>query len=190
MRLPLRSPLVAAVPLLLLTSVVLSTAGCSAGADDSETSGPTVTATGSEEPTTGSTDEPSDEPGDEPTDEPSEPTSTASELTAAVAAVCTPYAAMVGAIQDAASTSTDRDEVAAAIGPVMKEFAARVPDLERPPGISPATWHGVQALAARILELPDEPTYAEIEGVEDQLSSQEREAVEAARDWFLSNCGL
>jgi len=186
MRLPLRSPLVAAVPLLLMISVVLSTAGCSAGADDSETSGPTVTATGSEEPTSGSTDEPSDEP----TDEPSEPTSTTTELPAAVAEVCTPYAAMVGAIQDAASTSTDRDEIAAAIGPVMKEFAARVPDLERPPGLSAQTWHGVQALAARILELPDEPTYAEIEGVEDQLSSQEREAVEAARDWFLSNCRL
>ena len=186
MRLHLRSHLAILVPLLLLLPTAALTGGCS-GDSDADDDGPSVVATGpDEQPTDDSTVGTSD-PTDEPTDE---PTSTPPDLPDAVAAVCAPYAEMVSAIQEAAGSTTDRDAVAAAIGPVMKEFAAQVPDLRRPPGMSAATWSGVGVLAERILELPDEPTYAQIEGVEAQLSEDEREAVESARDWFLATCGL
>lgn len=182
MRLHLRSHLATLVPLLLLLPAAVLTGGCS-GDSDADDDGPSVVATGPDEQ---STDESTDGTSD-PTDE---PTSTPPDLPDAVAAVCTPYAEMVSAIKEAAGSTTDRDAVAAAIGPVMKEFAAQVPDLRRPPGMSAATWGGVGVLAERILELPDEPTYAQIEGVEEQLSEDEREAVESARDWFLATCGL
>ena len=108
----------------------------------------------------------------------------------AVAAVCGPYIEMSRAIKNASFSGADRDAIAAAITPLMKRFAARVPDLERPPGISAATWHGVEALAEHILELPDEPTYAEIEAVEGELSDQEREAFDTAAVWLRTNCSL
>ena len=108
----------------------------------------------------------------------------------AVAAVCGPYIVMVRAIKNASFSGADPDAIAAEIAPVMKRFAARVPDLERPPGISAATWHGVEALAEHILELPDEPTYAEIEAVEGELSDQEREAFDTAAVWLRTNCSL
>ena len=71
---------------------------------------------------------------------------------------------------------------------MLKEFAAQVPGLERPPGLSADTWQGVVALAARIEALPDQPTDAEIEAVQGQLSEQEQEAVEDAFSWFQTNC--
>jgi hypothetical protein len=173
------------VPLLLLVPTAALDVGCSAGADMEDT-GPTVTATAPDEstdPSSGAASEQAGPPSDEPT-------STPSELSDAVAAVCTPYAEMVTAVQHAATESTDPDAVAAKIGPVMKKFAAQVPDLQRPPGMPASTWRGVQALAARILKLPARPTNAEIEAVESQLSAEERDAVEAAATWFRTSCGL
>ncbi|RHW25781.1 hypothetical protein D0Z08_17180 [Nocardioides immobilis] len=186
MRLHLRSHLATLVPLLLLLPTAVLTGGCS-GDSDADDDGPSVVATGpDEQPTDEGTDGTSD-PTDEPTDE---PTSAPPDLPDAVAAVCTPYAEMVSAIKEAADSTTDRDAVAATIGPVMKEFAAQVPDLRRPPGLSERAWRGVGALAELVLELPDEPTYAEIEAVEGKLSPDQREAVGSAFDWFQSNCGL
>ena len=104
--------------------------------------------------------------------------------------MCGPYIVMVRAIKNASFSGADPDEIAAEIAPVVKEFAARVPDLERPPGMSAATWRGVEALAERILELPDQPTYAEIEAVEGKLSDEEREAVDTAAVWLRTNCSL
>ncbi len=186
MHLHLRSHLATLVPLLLLLPTAVLTGGCS-GDSDADDDGPSVVATGpDEQPTDEGTDGTSD-PTDEPTDE---PTSTPPDLPDAVAAVCTPYAEMVSAIQEADDNSSDRDAVAAMIGPVMKEFAARVPDLRRPPGMSAADWRGVGALAALVLELPDEPTYAEIVAVEGKLSPEQRAAVQSAFAWLQANCGL
>jgi hypothetical protein len=146
--------------------------GCSSD-DEPDADGPTVTATGEEEssgtPTT-------------------EASSTSADPPDAVAAVCAPYSAMVEAIQEAAGKSKDADAIAAEIGPVLKEFAAQVPDLEPPPGLPATTWQGVVALAAQIAQLPDQPTDAEIEAVEGQLSQEERAAVQDAFGWFQTNC--
>ena len=190
MHLALRSRLATLVPLLLLMPVTALVAGCSSDADV-DGDGPTVTATGPDE----TTDAPTEQATVAATDEPSgaatdEPSGTPSDLPDAVAAVCGPYIEMSRAIKNAAFGGADRDAIAAAITPVMKRFAARVPDLERPPAISAATWHGVEALAEHILELPDEPTYAEIEAVEGELSDQEREAFDAAAVWLRTNCSL
>jgi hypothetical protein len=172
------------VPLLLLVPSGALLDGCSGDAD-MDGNGPTVTATAPDESSDTST---AADPlqSEDATDEPT----TTSDLPDAVAAVCTPYAEMVTAIKDAASGSTDADAVAAEIAPVMKRFAAQVPDLERPSGIAPSTWQAVQALAAHILALPDRPTKAEIEAVEGQLSARERDGVEEAFTWLQTNCGL
>jgi hypothetical protein len=193
MRLVLRSRAVGLAPLLLLVLVTALVSGCSAGVDP-EDSGPTVTATGPEgsadESTTESTEEPTDEPTTESTTGPTEETSTAPDLPATVAALCTPYSVMVAAIQEAALSHTDPDQIAAAIAPVMKEFAAQVPDLQRPPGVSAEIWGGIEALAERILALPNRPTDDEIEAVEGQLTPEQRDAVAAAATWFKTTCGL
>lgn len=128
MRFPVRSPLATLVPLLLLVLVAASTGACSSGTD-AEDSGPTVTATGSDRSTDSSAD---DKASDRPSDQ---PTSAGTGLPDAVTALCTPYAAMVEAVEDAAADSTDREAIAAEIGPVMKEFAAQLPSLERPHGL-------------------------------------------------------
>ena len=72
----------------------------------------------------------------------------------------------------------------------MKRFAAQVDDFPKPPGMDEATWAGVQTLARRIETLPDHPTSDDIEAVEDELSSADKHAVEAAAAWFRSSCGL
>lgn len=187
MRFALRSPLAGLVPWLLLVPVSASTGGCSSDGE-ADGNGPTVTATG---PTSARTEAPTDDATPPPTDEPTDESSiTPPEAPDAVAAACTPYAAMVDAIDDVETGSADYDAIAAEIGPVMKEFARQLPDLERPPGMSAATWRGVLALAERILALPDQPTNAEIEAVEDELTEQEREAVQVAADWFKRNCSV
>ncbi|MDZ5619557.1 hypothetical protein SFC88_01890 [Nocardioides sp. HM23] len=180
MRSALRSPLATLVQLLLLVPVTAVTGACSSGTDV-EDGGPTVTATGPDESTSAPTDEPTDAETDEPT-------STPSDLPAAVAAVCAPYAIMVRAIKNTGFSGADPDDVAAELAPVMKEFAARVPDLERPRGMPPGAWRGIEALAVRILALPNRPTYAEIEAVERDFSEQERDDVDAAADWLRTNC--
>jgi len=183
MRTALRSPLATLVPLLLLVPATVLLGGCSSG-DDVDDQGPTVTATGprgpGDTPTEGMTEAaPSDGPTTARTDPP-----------AATAAVCGPYLEMARAIKSGGFSGAGAEEIAAAIAPAMKEFAGRLPTLERPPGMSAATWRGMQALAVRILDLPDRPTYAEIEAVEDQLSEQERDAFEDAADWLRTNCSL
>ena len=194
MRLLLRSHLAALVPVLLLVPVAALATGCS-GDSDADDDGPSVVATGPDEqatdsPTDGASDS-MDGATEATTDAPTgDPTSPPPDLPDAVAAVCTPYSEMVSAIDDAAASSADPDAVAAEIGPVMKEFAAQVPDLQRPPALSATAWRGVGALAERVLELPDEPTYAEIEAVEGKLTEEQRDAVESAFDWFQSSCGL
>jgi hypothetical protein len=183
MRPALRSPFLSLTALLLLVPLVVLVGGCSSDADP-DGDGPAVTATGpheSTDPTAGADDT-------ESPDQPTDGTTTADELPDAVAAVCAPYSLMVSAIQEAATSSTDPDAIAAEIAPVMKEFAAQVPDLERPPGMSAATWRGIEALAAEIVALPDAPTRADIEAVEDRLSPQERAGVEDAQEWFRENC--
>ncbi len=177
-----RAPLAAVVPLLLLVAVAGSAGGCSGGADV-EGSGPTVTATGpgrsSESPTKASVDEPPGSPSQ---------TSGPSGRSDALAAVCAPYVVMVRAIKNAAFSGGDPDQVAAALAPVMKEFAARLPDVEQPPGMPAAVWRGIEALASQILALPDRPTYAEIEAVESELSEREHDDVDAAAVWFRTTC--
>jgi hypothetical protein len=189
MRLALRSPLATLVPLLLLVATAAVAGGCSPG-DDVGAGGPTVTATGPSEPTTdptgrtsGTTDEATDGATDGATD-------TWTEQPAAVAAVCGPYIEMARAIKNAAFAGASRQEIAAAITPRLKEFASRVPDLERPPGVSAATWSGVEALAERILALPDDPTTAEVAAVESQLSEKERAAFHDGARWLRTNCHL
>jgi hypothetical protein len=185
MRIALRSPLATLVPLLLLVPVAGLTGACSSGTDVQD-SGPTVTATGPDGSRSAPTDRPTDAAPDEPTTPTGEPTT--SERADAVAAVCTPYAVMVRAVRSASFAGADPDDVAAELGPVMKRFAARVPSLERPPGLSAAAWRGVEALAERILALPAQPTDVEIESVEGELSEQHQDAVKTAADWLRTNC--
>ena len=71
----------------------------------------------------------------------------------------------------------------------MKEFAAQVPELRAPARAARGDLAGRRgARRAASLELPDQPTDAEIEAVEGQLSAEERAAVQAAFGWFQTNC--
>jgi hypothetical protein len=166
-----------------LATVLLT--GCS-GDTDAGTAGPSVIATGPHpsSPTAGAPTSTA------PTSTATAPTSPATEARSDVPAACTAYSVMVAAIEDAAQDSSDPEEIAAAIAPVMKRFAAQVPDLPRPPGMSPETWAGVVALAAQIRTLPDHPSSADIGAVQQQLTVEQRRAVEAAAAWFKSSCGL
>lgn len=170
------------LPLLLAVGAALL-GGCS-GADDARDAASSVAPAG---PSTAATS-PATSPTTSPTTSPA--TSPATDGAGDVPAACAPYTAMVAAIEDAARQSSDPEEVAAAIGPVMKRFAARVPDLPRPPGLSAESWAGVVAMAARIRRLPAHPTSADIEAVQQQLSPGQRRAVEAAAGWFRTSCGL
>ncbi|KAA1421962.1 hypothetical protein F0U44_06805 [Nocardioides humilatus] len=71
----------------------------------------------------------------------------------------------------------------------MEQFAASIAALQRPPGLPAATWAGVVALAHKIRALPAHPSTEDIEAVEEQLTADQREAVEAAADWFRASCG-
>lgn len=161
------------LPVLLLVVATALLSGCG-GDTDARGAGPTVVATG---PHTS-------------TSVPTVPASSATARTEGVPAACAPYSRMVAAIETAAQQSSDPEEIAAAIAPVMKRFAARVPGLPRPPGMSAATWAGVVALAGRIRTLPAHPTSADIDAVEQQLTADQRKAVEDAAAWFRSSCGL
>jgi len=168
---PIRAGL---APLLLTVLLVALAGGCSSDAEDgSDTDGTVVTATAPEESGSGSATDATDGRGSRPAQPP---------------AACAPYVAMVEAIKAAATTSDDPDEVAAEIGPVLKEFAAVVPTLQRPRAISADTWRGVVALADEIGKLPDPPTDAEIEAVEGRLSDAEKDAVKEAFGWFQTSC--
>lgn len=164
------------LPLLLMVVAAALLGGCSGDSDAG--GGPPVVATGphSTSPTT-------------PT-RVSAPTSPATGSGPGMPAACRAYSVMVAAIEDAARSTSDPEEIAAAIAPVMKHFAAQVPDLPRPPGMRPATWAGVLALAGRIRTMPAHPTSADIDAVEQRLSAEQRQAVEAAAAWFKSSCGL
>lgn len=178
MRPHLRLPL---VPLLLVAVVAGLASGCSSDADGGSDDGPTVVATGPHPSSNG----PSDDTSAPLTDAPS---STSAGREAAVEAVCTPYSIMVDAIADAAQHGSDREQIAAAIAPVLKRFAAQVPDLDRPPGVTAQTWAGVLALAERIDALPAHPTSAEIGAVEQGLTAQERQAFKDAAAWLGTHC--
>ncbi|KAA1427909.1 hypothetical protein [Nocardioides antri] len=177
----LRSPAPGVTPVVLLVVLAglaglvgaCSTDGDDAGDDAGATAGAEVAAT-------------------DPTDEadPTDPSDDASTMSDSVAAVCVPFSRMVTAIKGAATEHSDPDQVAAAIAPVMKEFAALVPDLERPQGMSASTWRGIRALADRILELPERPTNAEVAAVERQLTPEQRAAIGVAADWFKTRCDL
>lgn len=182
MRLPLRPILAGLVPVLMMALLATLVGGCSSDAEP-DADGPTVTVTGDEGTTSTSTDT-TGSPPDPATEAPSTPP----DRLDPVEAVCAPYAAMVSAIKEAASSSTDADEVAAEIGPVLKEFAAQVPGLEPPPTLPDETWQGVVALATHIADLPAEPTDAEIEAVEGKLTEEERQALDDAFIWFQTNC--
>lgn len=166
------------LPVLLLAVVATLVSGCS-GDDEATDAGPTVVATGPHGTTTAT----------DPADPTSPATSAEASLAPEVAEVCAPYAVMVAAIQDAAMHATGAEDIAAAIAPVMKRFAHQVGALEKPPGMDPETWAGVVALAQRIQRLPAHPSKADIDAVERELSPDQREAVEAAADWFRSTCG-
>ncbi len=180
MRPPLHPFRAGPAPVVLMVLLAVLTGGCSSDSD-ADADEPTVTATAAD----------SETPAETETAPPS-PTSGQPETTTGrsetVAAACAPYVAMVDAIKAAAGTTDDPDEVAAEIGPVLKEFASVVPTLDRPRGIAPGTWRGVVALATEIGKLPDPPTDAEIEAVEGRLSDAEQEAVEDAFSWFQTNC--
>ncbi|HWJ81750.1 MAG TPA: hypothetical protein VNS55_05890 [Nocardioides sp.] len=102
---------------------------------------------------------------------------------------CAPYVAMRRTIE-AIDYGADDAQVAAQLAPVMREWAAQVPDLAHPPGIDQAVWDGLQLLARRILALPEEPTLDDIEGVEDDLDGRDRRLIVAASSWFADNCLL
>lgn len=183
MRPPLRPIRAGLVPLLVTVLLGTLVGGCTSDADDgsdaSDADATAVTATAPEEPESESATDGTD--GTDGTDarksRPAQPP-----------AACAPYVAMVEAITAAASTSDDPDEVAAEIGPVLKEFAEVVPTLKRPGGISAETWRGVVALAAEIGKLPDPPTDAQVEAVEGRLSDAEKAAVKEAFGWFQATC--
>ena len=90
--------------MLLMAFVAAFVSGCSS--DEPDADGPTVTATAHED----SRGTPTDAPIETPTDQAS---SSAPGQPDPVAAVCAPYTAMVTAIKEAASSSTDPDDIAA-----------------------------------------------------------------------------
>lgn len=161
-----RPPFLSLAALLLLVPVLAFAGGCSGTDGDAGPSGPTVTATGPDETSdTAVVDEPDP-----------------------LTQVCAAYAAMVTAVRHAAASSSDPEEIAAEIAPVIKEFAAQVPALERPSGLPAATWSGIEALAARVVALPDAPSRAEIEAVVDDLTAEERSAFDDAAAWLKEHC--
>jgi hypothetical protein len=103
------------------------------------------------------------------------------------APVCEPYLEMVTSLGQL-DFSAKPDAVAAEMGPIMKEWAATVADAEQPPSMDDRAWDGLQTLTDRISDLPDEPTQADIEGVEDDLSDADEDNVDAAGQWFESTC--
>lgn len=183
MRHAVRSSFAALVPVLLLIPAA-AVGGCSADGEQVVGSGPTVTATGPEAaPSSAPSSAPSPAQSSEDVD-----TSSPSGPRDRLAAVCGPYVVMVRAIKNAGFSGADPDQVAAGLAPVMKEFAASLPKLRRPPGMPVAVWRGIEALAAQILALPDRPTYAQIEAVEGELDEQEHDDVDAAAAWFRTTC--
>lgn len=176
---PARPPL---LQLLLLAVVAAATGslltGCSGGSD-ADDAGPAVVATGPH----GSS---------APKQAATTPTGGADRATptSEVAEVCAPYAVMVRAVEHAAQRTSDPEEIAAAIAPVMRRFAAQVAALGKPSSMSAATWAGVAALADRIRALPPHPTSDDIKAVQAGLTSDQRAAAEDAADWFRSSCGL
>lgn len=174
------------VSVLLLVVVALA-GGCSAGGADepggSDRAGEsTITATADEVSggPTGATDG--------TTDARSEGVSPSSDAAATVPEFCASYTTLVAAIREAASAAGDRADVVADLAAVLKEFAGRVPDTVPPAGLPTESWLAVVALAEEITRLPDRPTKAELDAVEDRLSGQERAAVEDAFHWFQEEC--
>ena len=108
---------------------------------------------------------------------------------ASVGEFCAPYVEMRRTLEGIDYTLDD-DEIARQMVPVMKEWAAQVPDLERPPGLSDDVWAGLTLLARRIAALPDEPTSQQLDAVEKDLSRADQQLIVAASKWFQDNCVL
>lgn len=109
------------------------------------------------------------------------------DLPSAVAELCATYvemAAAVAAVDPGAST----DEVVEELVPVMRGWAEDLAGAERPPEVPADVWAGVELLAERILALPEEPTYADLEAVASGLSPRETELFTTASSWFLRTC--
>ena len=104
------------------------------------------------------------------------------------AAVCDPYLEMVGELEKIDYTSGDENAIAAEMGPIMKAWAEQVPDLDQPESMSDDAWDGLQTLAGRVSDLPDEPTNDQIEAVESDLSREEKKDVDEAGKWFQTTC--
>lgn len=118
--------------------------------------------------------------------DPSEAASTA-EVPVSVGELCAPYIEMVETLERIDYTQGE-DEIALAIAPVMREWAAQIPDLERPPGLADRVWEGLLILGKRIERLPEEPTYAQLEAVANRLTDEQQKLVSAASEWFRTRC--
>lgn len=108
-------------------------------------------------------------------------------LPTAVAELCATYlemAAAVAGIDPSAST----DEMVAELVPVMRGWAEELAGAERPPDVPVEVWAGVGLLAERILALPDDPTYEDLEAVATGLSRRDTELFTTASTWFLRTC--
>lgn len=112
------------------------------------------------------------------------------EAPLAVGEFCAPYIDMRNELHGSVDYSKDEDEIAAAMAPIMADWAAAVPDLRRPPGMRAELWDGLLLLAQRIRQLPAEPSYADFKAVEDDLPRTQRRQIEEGYRWFSANCDL
>lgn len=112
-----------------------------------------------------------------------------SDLPTELDGMCTAYAEMIDGV-DAIDGDQELDALAVEMADVMRAWAEEVPGLDRPRGMSRATWRGLGTLAERIRALPEEPTMAQLEDVEKGLGRDEKAAVADASSWFQETCAI
>lgn len=108
-------------------------------------------------------------------------------LPAAVAELCATYVEMAAAVAGV-DPSASTDEVVDELVPVMRGWAEELAVAERPQHVPADVWAGVQLLAERILALPEDPTYEDLEEVASGLSPRDTELFTTASTWFLRTC--